>query len=120
MTENIATAAHSILSLSHDAEALAANAEAGMPQHLGTLAQIEALLAGATTLATETARMASDFTGPLPADLTAPVRDAAHRMALAAGTIRDAAPLDSALNAAYQAAYTLLYQAAQPVYRATA
>ena len=109
-----------LLALTADAETLAADAAAGMPDQSGILAQTEALLARATTVATEIARTVGDFTGPLPAGLAGMVTGLAHRVSMAAGTIRDAAPLDTTLRAAYLAAYTLLHQAAQPIHQAAA
>ena len=106
--------------IARDAETLALEAELEMPREFGALAETEALLSRATQVATETARAVGDFTGPLPEPLAASVLDVAHRMMRAANTIRDAAPMDSALNAVYHAAYTLIYQAAQPVYQAAA
>lgn len=114
-----ATAAQ-LLALTADAETLAADAAAGMPDQSGIMAQTEALLARATTVATEIARTVGDFTGPMPAGLAGMVTGLAHRVSRAAGTIRDAAPRETTLRAAHLAAYTLLHQAAQPIHQAAA
>lgn len=109
-----------VQAIARDAETLALEAELEMLREFGALDETEALLSRAVAVATNMARTVGDFTGPLSADLAASVLDSAHRMSRAAGDIRDAAPMESALNAVYRAAHTILYQAAQPVYQAAA